>query len=374
MTSDNLGVVAVQVPQSAINHSHGVWLNTYVLDGLRYIMARADDLNVSRVVVNISLAGGMGGRLAQGFLPAAIDRFIHESEGRLVVVMSAGNQRLSGLHVSLSVPADGRSAPARFRVPADLRESLMIEWRQRLSNAQLRLVLVRSDDLNSETIVGPDERKAWLSGGLPIPDGDLALATNAEGQQGLIALHLRSVGGLSALAGEWQVSFDNLSSTTVACDLWIARNDAPDDPGDEGLQVGFRSPPADPDDTLSTVARCQHAMLVGGYLAPGPSWPADMMDESGAGRYHGRGPDLCGVAVAPRMAFCTDEADDFEEAESTGTSIATAFVTRRILLHCAGLWTKEDIKVRLKERCGNQLRDPSGGAQGHWRSDLWVGP
>jgi hypothetical protein len=371
---DGLGVVAVQVPSAAIGHSHGVWLNSYVLDGLSYILATAEKLNAQRVVVNISLAGGMGGRQAKGHLPAAIDEIVERENGRLVVVMSAGNQRLSALHVRLPAPARGQSVRAWFRVPADQRESLLLEWGVASGSQGDRVTSRLEHQSGRNCSAEPGARVAWLAEGPPIRGGDLALNANHDGRQGLVAIHVGADAQHSDLVGDWFLSLENLSDRDLVCDAWIARNDAPEGPQAESTQQHFLAPFDERDGTLSAVARCDRAIVVGGYLPPGPSWPADMLDESGAGEVGGRGPDLCGVAVAPRMAFCTDEADEFEEADSTGTSVAAAFVTRRILLYCAGLRTTADIKKRLEERCGNLQRNPTGGAQAHWRSDLWVGP
>jgi hypothetical protein len=97
-------VVFVQFPESCIRDATGVWLKSYVVRGIRYIMSFADPQNTDDVIVNISYGPTTGPHDGTHELETALAELVAEFDGspgkpRLQVFLAAGNSYLTAGHV-----------------------------------------------------------------------------------------------------------------------------------------------------------------------------------------------------------------------------------------------------------------------------------
>lgn len=97
-------VVFVQFPESCIRDATGVWLQAYVVRGIRYIMSCADPHSTKDVIVNLSYGPTTGPHDGTHELETALAELVAEFDGspgkpRLQVCLAAGNSYLSRGHV-----------------------------------------------------------------------------------------------------------------------------------------------------------------------------------------------------------------------------------------------------------------------------------
>jgi hypothetical protein len=97
-------VVFVQFPENCIRDATGVWLKSYVLDGIRYILSFADPNYTDHVIINLSYGPTTGPHDGTAELEAALTALVAEYNGthrkpRLEIVLPAGNAYLSEGHV-----------------------------------------------------------------------------------------------------------------------------------------------------------------------------------------------------------------------------------------------------------------------------------
>jgi hypothetical protein len=98
-------VVFVQFPENCIRDATGVWLKSYVLDGIRYILSFADPNYTEHVIINLSYGPTTGPHDGTAELEAALIALVAEYNGtnrkpRLQIVLPAGNAYLSEGHVA----------------------------------------------------------------------------------------------------------------------------------------------------------------------------------------------------------------------------------------------------------------------------------
>jgi hypothetical protein len=114
----------------------GLGLEYYVLDGVDYILRRAQDIARQRkcgelpVVINFSSGILAGPRDGTHPIELAIDARIDRRAAPTDVVLPSGNSRLSRLHAKISLPANGKNGNERelqFRVLPDDRTCSYLE-------------------------------------------------------------------------------------------------------------------------------------------------------------------------------------------------------------------------------------------------------
>ena len=101
-------VVFVQLPTTALNDPSGGWLANQVLDGIRYVLARAP-ADASRVVVNVSFGSRVGPHDGTSTLECAILELLATDE-RLHVVLPAGNFFRDRAHAVVTLAPGGRAS------------------------------------------------------------------------------------------------------------------------------------------------------------------------------------------------------------------------------------------------------------------------
>jgi hypothetical protein len=104
-------IVCVKLPTVTVADTSGLGLEYYVLDGVDYILRKAQDIARERgcgelpVVINFSSGILAGPRDGTHPLELAIDARINGREAPTDVVLPSGNSRLSRLHARVSLPA-----------------------------------------------------------------------------------------------------------------------------------------------------------------------------------------------------------------------------------------------------------------------------
>jgi hypothetical protein len=102
--ASNADIVFVQFAENCIEDSTGVWLKTYVLDGINYVLSFADS-STERVIINVSYGPTTGPHDGTAVLEAALSALVTFYDGvtnkpKLEIFLPAGNSYLSEGHVS----------------------------------------------------------------------------------------------------------------------------------------------------------------------------------------------------------------------------------------------------------------------------------
>jgi hypothetical protein len=97
-------LVFVQFSEDCINDATGVWLKSYVVQGIQYILSFADPVKTRNVVINLSYGPTTGPHDGTAELEAALSALVAEFDGspgkpKLEIVLAAGNSYLSEGHV-----------------------------------------------------------------------------------------------------------------------------------------------------------------------------------------------------------------------------------------------------------------------------------
>jgi hypothetical protein len=357
-------LIYVQLPESALRDTSGRWMSALVLDGLRYIISRAGAQ--ASIVVNLSLGSFAGPHDGSSMIEQAMDAMVEELNGRLTVVVAAGN---AGRVFSDSDGTVRQVLAARDLGAAGTKEA----------SAVLDLDVDEAD--GTETFVelwlptsGTDatdlpgvhvELKPPENGTIEAAPGEVSCVADEQsglalaqlvnltdrgcyGARGRLPMALvaiggtRNVGGVRASMGRWRITVTNLAPERVRLEAWVERRDVPGELSDERPQYGFHveqprgdRPPEG--STLGSLANGARTIVVLGaeFKADG-AW--ELSDSSS--RPAGKKP--AGVRVRnsqrPRLERCYAAACEFAAAgfltgshkTLKGTSMATAWVTRAI--------------------------------------------
>jgi hypothetical protein len=97
-------LVFVQFSEDCINDATGVWLKSYVVQGIQYILSFADPVKTKNVVINLSYGPTTGPHDGTAELEAALSALVAEFDGspgkpKLEIVLAAGNAYVSEGHV-----------------------------------------------------------------------------------------------------------------------------------------------------------------------------------------------------------------------------------------------------------------------------------
>jgi hypothetical protein len=400
-------IVAVQLPDEVIQRTHGNWLSALVLDALHYILARAPA--AAPVVINLSLGAYSGAHEQTGMLNRAIDALITAQNGRLTVVVAAGNARTWDTHAR-SVVKPGAEAVFSLKPRGDDPTPTFIEvWCEAATTAAgpikvtAQFEVDRGPPTTSESVIKSDQIKV-VSGGEPIAQvmtapghsdrNNVALLCGCgdppDGHNGLqllagIAPRVDSSMGI-APPGTWALEVHNDSDADVAMNAWIARDDAIDGARDT---LPFDSETLNSNGsrngTMSNLAWARNVVTVGGYVTNDEYQPRAMFDASGAGfspnefesKRRRVGPDACGPAsvdgtgVAPVAFFTDDEVEDPQM--QVGTSMAAPVLARQlvnILGAKRAFLDKTQLLAALAVAKPGHAARPAG--QEEWTSSYWL--
>jgi hypothetical protein len=127
-------IVCVQLPEATTADTSGENLDAYALDGIRYVLDRADAIARRKgwaslpVVINFSFGNVAGPHDGTSDLEEATDELI-DAHPNLNVVIPSGNSHLGRLHAELAFDREGQAVDLHWRVlPDDRTPSFLEIW------------------------------------------------------------------------------------------------------------------------------------------------------------------------------------------------------------------------------------------------------
>ncbi len=394
-------IIFVQLPADAVADLSCGWLSASVIDALNYIVHKAAG---RPLVCNLSFGGYAGPHDGESLLERALDALARDANGRLSLVLSAGNGRLVGrlpspakgigLHAGMRLGAQGRAgAQKSFRwylPPNDSTQSFLEIWYAAAATStaattaappDLEVTLQHDDAPGMAPLRGPGGQ--WFTPAQlparPVASVLHVPGTHAGGEHGLMLLALgptdREVtlpewGLARAPSGYWTVTLRNCGRTPVDVNAWVQRDDPDLSARSQAAQshlfempAGVASAKVGDEYTLTALACGLETLVVGSRVERDPNPTQLALDSSvGPARRGGRqGPDLlaAGVRRAQIGLVGIEAAANLSggaQVRVSGTSIAAPKVARLIYNEWA-------------EAAG-------GGMKGFRRSSLkrWFGP
>jgi hypothetical protein len=397
--ASRLDLIAVQLPLGAVGHTHGIWLNTYVLDGIHYALRRAPPN--SPVIVNVSMGGSLGPHDGTSLLERAVDDLVGAWGGRLTVVLAAGNARLGEMHTESPVEPGAPAVMTLLTNPQDGTPNFMDMWLTpaKDSKVQMRVAVKNGNGpLARETTVLPGQSWGLFKTGAPDGTPPVALAcmsrrgkaVNGRRLQafvGIEASRKSAATGSTAPVGRWTVSLESTTKGTSAR-VWLGRDDIPAGfPGEQDQLQFAQSPRLKESGTLSSLAGGRSTIVVGAYRI-NANGSAEMFEESGEGKSEGEGgrrfrPDVCGATStartegAPEVSFYSDPPERTNEGDRRkGTSMAAPFVARRLANLIATrkeAWPQRGALLKKLELGSTDLKVTPSGRIG-WTGRFWAKP
>ena len=262
-------IVCVQLPEATTADTSGENLDAYALDGIRYILDRADAIARQRdwaslpVVINFSFGNVAGPHDGTSDLEEAIDELI-DAHPNLSVVIPSGNSHLGRLHAELAFERPGQSVDLHWRLPPDDRTPSFLEiwlplevWLPGIdpdAKASRRRHVVdpekRASPINLRIAAPGDRAEGELEGATP-GDGLRLLADNgdvlcearyhfigAPTNRGMFLIALQPTRRVDpalgtpanpvAPSGIWTIKLENVSLKPKGrVEAWIQRDDTP---------------------------------------------------------------------------------------------------------------------------------------------------
>ena len=237
---DDRPIICVQLPVATTADTSGATLAKYALDGLHYILARADTLGGPDrpVVVNLSYGMIAGPHNGSSIIEAAIDELIElreKSKGVLRVVLPAGNSRLSRCHARFDLTSAGKERTLAWRImPDDTTPSFMEIWLPKPGSAS-PVCEVEVTTPTGDTTPQPikeGEEWAWQQNG-EILCKVLYLTTAAPGRtRNMIFVAVAPTTTMDPLRkvapfGTWKIKVRKKDAGGATIDAWIQRDDTP---------------------------------------------------------------------------------------------------------------------------------------------------
>lgn len=237
--------IAVQFPRYAATDTSGTWLGFHTLDGVRYIINRAENVamraGVGRnwtAVINVSFGGSAGPHDGTSILEGALDELCAAYAENVAIVLGAGNTYGRRMHAH----RDASSAePGRFKVnvPPDKTSPTYVEFwlpeSLQSSLGQLHFEVVSPDGEQLDLYVA--NLAVWRASGVGGRAEDTTAAAIfsrrvAQGKHGtMMLLAIRPTAASRdrkrALAGGWTVTVRLNPGVKGAHDVhaWIERDD-----------------------------------------------------------------------------------------------------------------------------------------------------
>lgn len=328
-------IVFVQLPRFVRGRQVGGLLRAHVLDALHYILSLARD--DTRVLVNLSYGAYAGPHDGSSMLEEAIDQLIDDRQGRLQVVVAAGNAYDKSLHAVARVEPGAHASFDWHNRPDDPSDSFVEIWFAADEQIEVR---VRPPNFD-----GPCP---WLPAGsaavLRRDDDSLAGALvhaqhSCQGRERRMVLlavapTLAGTPRPPAPYGHWRIELHNRGTDKVDVDAWCERDDL--GYGSEPWpRQGYFSSGATSQvlsaGTLSSLANGKKTIVVGARL-----WQGRVAPYSSTGAENGQRAKRADVlapaeesAALPGLAAAATVGTG--TVRLNGTSVAAAVVTRYLL-------------------------------------------
>jgi hypothetical protein len=262
-------IVCVQLPEATTADTSGENLDAYALDGVRYVLDRADAIARRKgwaslpVVINFSFGNVAGPHDGTSDLEEAIDELI-DAHPNLNVVIPSGNSHLGRLHAEFAFGREGQAVDLHWRALPDDRTPSFLEiwlplevWLPGVDpsdKASRRKHVVdpakRASPINLRIAAPGDSAEGKLEGAAP-GDGLRLLADNddvlcevryhfigAPTNRGMFLIALQptrrvdprpgTLANPAAPSGTWTITLENVSlKPRGLVEAWIQRDDTP---------------------------------------------------------------------------------------------------------------------------------------------------
>jgi hypothetical protein len=393
-------IVCVQLPAATTADTSGENLDAYALDGIRYVLDRADaiarqqDCASLPVVINFSYGNVAGPHDGTSDLEEAIDELI-KARPNLNVVIPSGNSHLGRLHAERAFDRPGQTVDLHWRVlPDDRTPSFLEIWLP----LEAWLPGVKPEDKNPRLQAQVDPAKRTSPVHLRITDpghsaeGELKGAAPGEGlrlladngdvlcearyhfigaptNRGMFLIALQPTRRVDpgpgtpanpvAPSGIWTITLENVSlKPNGLVEAWIQRDDTPygfprrgrqsyfDHACYERFDHGGRVREEDRGDciirragSMNAIATGKRTTVVGGYVRRSRQPAEYSAGGPVAHRWPRRGPDASAVSDESRVLRGVLAAGTRSGSVATlnGTSVAAPQVARAKADELAGL-------------------------------------
>lgn len=221
-------LLAVQLDWSNIIDTSGGSMNVSVMDALMYLLSRCDQ--DASLAVNLSWGTLAGPHDGSSVLEAAMDQLMALRQGRLRIVLPAGNAYQSRAHANATL-AKGQTMQLNWEAPPDdATQSFLEIWLP--PDARGIEITVTPPGGHKALPAMPIGRSGLWGGTAASPACALIypsrVATGAHGTCALLALapsfSFKS-GAVTAPSGVWRVSIANRGAQPVCIDASIERDD-----------------------------------------------------------------------------------------------------------------------------------------------------
>lgn len=238
-------IIGVQLPIATTAETSGGTLSKHIIDGLRYIIRRADEASESAgfgpppIVVNISYGLIAGPHDGSSPLETAMDEIVTQRNAiaPFRIVLPAGNNLLSRCHAQVQVPQvaiPGGGPPAlRWRIQPDDRTPSFLEiWLPPQAGAPAKVKLsVTPPGGASSGPIREGELFAWKPRNQVLCDVIYFPPRPGDGGRRMILVAVAPTATLHATdevapSGVWQVRIENDGGPAIQADAWIQRDDS----------------------------------------------------------------------------------------------------------------------------------------------------
>lgn len=226
-SSDEAGIVFVQLPRACLQDPSGAWLDVHVLDALRYILSCADD-QTEQIVINLSFGPQRGPNDGTAMLEKAFDELGSEFVN-LTLTVAAGNSFSTRGHAMFKLNAGGSKTLHWQVMPGDETPSFVQLWIP--PNASHVEVKVTPPGLPASPWVKRGDAVVFPSASNPAC-GVIYPPHTSRGNLGtmvLLALSPSASFKTESLVphGIWQIEIKNKDSTALGKPIhaWVDRDD-----------------------------------------------------------------------------------------------------------------------------------------------------
>lgn len=261
-TSARIVCVQPQLASGKTRDTSGRWLGVHMLDGLRYILDRADRIarresaeECGPVIVNMSYGNIAGPHDGSSILEAAIDELIRlrselgareNRNTRLSVVIPAGNHYHARCHASFSLEANTEQSLHWRILPDDGTPSFLEIWpTSDMGSPDIEIEVTSPWGDRSTPITRKQVHACKLGRDVFATVAYLDRVATGDRTMALVALAPTATFKLNRVVppcGTWEVRLRNRGNTTVKIDAWIQRDETAYGYARRGRQSRFEDP------------------------------------------------------------------------------------------------------------------------------------
>ena len=250
-TEENISIVAVDLPSTSSWDTSGFGKDTYVLAGLHYIFARADEIAADEgvrnapLIINLSYGHTGGAHDGSNILEAAIDELVklRRKQGKpTLVVMPTGNSFNQLLHAEITDLHFGDGQPVELNwvvQPQDKTSSFLEIWYPVDENPDDYDLTIKAPDgeIISPLKAGAVNRRPGTGGTVGIKTGPRYCEISTEfyrNKRWRVMLAIaptepRNLAKAAAPAGYWRIRMRKNQPNpkgTAAVQMWIQRDES----------------------------------------------------------------------------------------------------------------------------------------------------